>query len=145
MSKQFATFFLEDRMYGIDVMQVQEVTKALPLTDIRLAPDYVKGLINLRGQIAAAIGLRELFGLKADAGSENMTVVCRVDGALLSLLVDRIGDVIEVSDSDFEETPDTVDEVVKRFMTGVYKSNGQILSVVGIERINEELNRRSVA
>ncbi len=141
-SKQFATFYLCDRLYGIDVMQVQEVTKPLPVTVIRRAPDYVKGLINLRGQIATAIGLRELFGLDASTTQESMTVVCKSDGNLISFLVDRIGDVIEVPESEFENTPDIVDPKIKKFMKGVYKSEGAILSVIGIESISLELNKK---
>lgn len=139
-TRQFATFYLADRLYGIEVTQVQEVTKPMPLTLIRLAPDFIKGLINLRGQIATAIGLRELFGLMKNDAEEKMTVVCRIDGNLLSLLVDRIGDVMEVSQADFEPTPDTVDNSIKKFMDGVYKTHDSILSVIGIERIYQELN-----
>lgn len=140
-SRQFATFFLGDRLYGIDVMQVQEVTNALPVTPIRLAPPFVKGLTNLRGQIATAIGLRDLFGLEAGNSTESMTVVCKVDGNLLSLLVDKIGDVVEVMQSSFEPTPDVINGTIKRFMTGVYKTDGPILSVIGISKLAEVLNK----
>jgi purine-binding chemotaxis protein CheW len=140
-AKQFTTFYICDQLYGIDVMQVQEVTQTLPITTIRLAPNYVKGLINLRGQIATAIGVRELFGLKSNE-EESMTVVCRVDGNLLSLLVDRIGDVVEVQESEFEATPETVDDSVKMFMEGVYRIEGSILSVLGMDRLAQELNKR---
>ncbi|MDX9731441.1 MAG: chemotaxis protein CheW [Bdellovibrionales bacterium] len=150
-TRQFATFYLEDRMYGIDVMQVQEITKYLPVTQVALAPGYVKGLINLRGQISTAIGLRELFGVQAyghpaplvesDADDEQeMAVVCRVNGELMSLLVDRIGDVIEVDESDFEMTPDVVPHSVRRFMSGVYKTESAVLSVIDVHDISRELN-----
>lgn len=142
MTKQFATFYLGDRLYGIDVMQVQEVTLILPITPIRCAPSFVKGLINLRGQISTAIGLRELFGLENEALTENMTVVCRVDGNLLSLLVDRIGDVLEVFENNYESTPDNVPSTIKKFMDGVYKTEDSILSVIGIKNLSEELNLR---
>lgn len=142
-SRQFATFYLGDRLYGIDVMQVQEVTNALPVTVIRLAPDYVKGLTNLRGQVATAISLRDLFGLESISGADSMTVVCRVDGNLLSLLVDRIGDVVEVQEKRFEATPDMIQQSVKKFMKGVYKMDGPILSVIGVENISIELNKRN--
>ena len=87
-TKQFATFYLDGRLYGIEVMQVQEVTQPMTATPVRLAPRYVKGLINLRGQIATAIGLRELFDLESDGSLEKMTVVCRHAAMLLSQIVD---------------------------------------------------------
>ncbi len=141
MTRQYSTFYLSDRLYGIDVTQVQEVTRPMPLTLIRLAPAFIKGLINLRGQIATAIGLRELFGLPADHQDEKMTVVCRVDGNLLSLLVDRIGDVVEVSQSEYEPSPDTLEQPIKKFMDGVYKTQGSILSVISVDSIQRELNK----
>jgi purine-binding chemotaxis protein CheW len=61
----YSTFRISGRLYGIDVTRVQEVTKSLPCTRVPLTPKHVKGLINLRGQIATAIELRELFDLKA--------------------------------------------------------------------------------
>lgn len=142
-SHQFSTFYIGDRLYGIDVTQVQEVTRPMPLTVIRLAPAFIKGLINLRGQIATAIGLRELFGIGSDAGEEKMTVVCRVDGSLLSLLVDRIGDVMELDSRSFEPAPDTIDPTVRRYMEGVYKTPGSIMSVISVENIYKELNTKS--
>ena len=141
---QFSTFFLGERLYGIDVMQVQEVTKPMPVTQIRLAPAYVEGLINLRGQIATAIGLRELFGLNAGEKTEKMTVVCKSDGNLYSLLVDRIGDVIEVSSANFEEPPDTLSPCIRQFMVGVYKTEGPIMSVIGVDKIFKKLNENDL-
>ncbi len=88
--KQYATFYVADRPYGIEVTQVQEIARPLAITPIHLAPAHVIGLINLRGQIATAIGLRELLGLPSDSTKEKMSVVCRSDGSLISLLVDRI-------------------------------------------------------
>ncbi len=134
-NKQYSTFYISDRLYGIDVQEVQEVTKALPMTSIPLAPDYVYGLINLRGQIATAIGLRELFKLNDKRPETQMNVVCRLDELLISLSVDRIGDVMEIGDSFFEPTPDTVPASMKKFMNGVYKTTDTLLSVIDINKV----------
>lgn len=141
-TKQFSTFTIDGRLYGIDVMQVQEVTKPLQVTLMRTAPPFIKGLINLRGQIATAIGLRELFGLTADPSIEKMTVVCKIEDVLISLLVDNIGDVVEVSDADFEATPLSIPNHIKTFMQGVYKTDEAILSIIDLEIIVKELDRR---
>lgn len=141
-AKQYSTFTIDGRLYGIDVMKVQEVTKPLQVTVMQTAPACVKGLINLRGQIATAIGLRELFGLKADTSSEKMTVVCKVEDVLLSLLVDNIGDVLEVQDSAYEPTPQTIAPNIRSFMQGVYKTDVGILSVVSLDSIVRELDKK---
>lgn len=141
-TRQYATFYIADRLYGIDVMMVQEITKSMSITKVPLAPSYVDGLINLRGQIATAVGLRELFNLKDDKKIiDPMTVVCKGEGMLLSLLVDQIGDVIEVDDKDFESTPETISQTVGRFMQGVYKISGNLLSIIEIKKIIEVLNK----
>lgn len=143
--RQFSTFFVAGRLYGIDVTRVQEVVRPMPMTPIPLAPDFVTGLINLRGQVATAIGLRPLFGLRENPPEFFMNVVCKIDGFLISLQVDEIGDVIEVSSRDFEQTPQTVPTDIRRFMTGIYKISGSLLSIVDIQKINMFLNNRSNA
>ncbi len=141
-TRQFSTFFVSDRLYGIDVMSVQEITKMMNATKVPLAPTFVHGLINLRGQIATAVGLRELFDLRDSTRSaEPMNVVCKGEGMLLSLLVDQIGDVIEVDDSNFETTPETITPSVGRFMQGVYKIPGSLLSIIEVKKIVDVLNK----
>lgn len=139
---QFSTFFIDGRLYGIDVMKVQEVTKPLDVTLMRTAPPFIKGLINLRGQIATAVGLRELFGLSPDPSVQKMTVVCKVEDILISLLVDNIGDVVEVSDKDFEPSPLSIPSSIRSFMQGVYKTDTAILSIINLEVILKELDRK---
>lgn len=141
-TRQYSTFTVDGRLYGIDVMKVQEVTKPLEVTLMRTAPACIKGLINLRGQIATAIGLRELFGLQSDSSTEKMTVVCKVEDVLLSLLVDKIGDVVEVSETSFENTPQTIPGNIRVFMQGVYKTDEAILSIVSLDSILKELDKR---
>lgn len=145
-TRQLATFHIADRFYGIDVMRVQEVTQAPRLTVMHLAPLFVRGLINLRGQIATAIGMRELFGgAPGEDVNEPMTIVCQHEHALLALIVDRVGDVIEVDIDNLESVPATVAEPIRRFIDGVCVLNGQLLSVVGIERIAKVLNQKENA
>jgi purine-binding chemotaxis protein CheW len=138
---QFSTFVLGGRMYGVDVIRVQEVVRSMPMTMIPLAASYVKGLINLRGQVATAIGLRELFGFKEGSITSSMNMVCKFDGNLVSFLVDEIGDVVEVARTEFETTPQTVPEDIKRFMQGVYKMPGNILSIIDIDKLMAHLNK----
>lgn len=140
--KQFSTFFLNHRWYGIDVMSVQEITKALPVTKVPLAAEYIYGLINLRGQIVTAIGLKDLFKMDTPRKKDEdvMNVVCKGDHVLLSLQVDQIGDVVEIEEQHFEATPDTVAPEISRFMRGVYKTDQELLSILDVDKIVEVLN-----
>lgn len=138
--KQYSTFIVANRLYGIDVTRVQEIVRPMPVTSIPLAPGYVRGLINLRGQVATAIGLRELFGIAEEPPEDFMNVVCKIDGSLISLHVDQIADVMYAKEDHFEPTPQTIPEDVRRFMDGVYKTEGKLLSILNIDRILEALS-----
>ena len=140
--EQFTTFWLGKDLFGIEVMKVQEVTGNPKVIPVPLAPDFVCGLINLRGQIATGLGLRNLFGIpkELEERKEHMSVVCKVDSNLTSLLVDSIGDVLELESAQFEKVPDTMDVNTKKFLRGVYKLEKQIMCVVDLEKLGKELS-----
>ena len=137
---QFSTFYISNRWYGIDVIRVQEVVRPMPITPIPLAPPYVAGLINLRGQIVTAINIRNLFGLSDAPPDQFMNVVCKYESTMVSFQVDEIGDVIEVTVADFESLPQTIPNEIKRFLFGIYKVPGSLLSAIDIDKINRFLN-----
>jgi purine-binding chemotaxis protein CheW len=140
-TRQFSTFYLDRLLYGIDVMKVQEITKALPITRVPLAPAYIKGLINLRGQISTAIQLSDLFGLNEKIPEDQMNVVCKISDVLVSFLVDQIGDVMELDSNQFEPAPDTMPDNVRQYIEGVYKIPGNLLSVIDVDRIVESISK----
>ena len=137
--EQLATFDVDGALFGIEVMKVQEVSGENKIHHVPLAPNLVRGLVNLRGQIATAVGLREAFG-KPPSTDAQMSVVCKVDGILVSLVVDAIGDVVQVERAQFESVPDHVPEAVKKYVKGIYKMEGRLLSVLDLERIGRELS-----
>jgi len=133
------TFYVNHECYGIEVNKVQEVTKQPKILEVPLAPKFIKGLINLRGQLATAVGLRELFGAPINTGQEQMSVVCRENGQLISLIVDSIGDVIEASGQNFESTPETLPSEFKHYIKGIYKINDALVSIIDLDKIAAEL------
>jgi purine-binding chemotaxis protein CheW len=134
-SQQFCTFFLEGYLFGAPVPQVQEVIRFQPMTPVPLAPPEVKGMINLRGQIVLAIDLRQRLSLSPrPEGELPMNVVVRTADGAISLLVDEIGDVIEVEQSSFETPPETLQGPVRSTILGVYKLEGRLLHVLDKEK-----------
>ena len=126
--QQVCTFSLAGTWFGEPVARVQEVIRWLEITPVPLAPPVVRGMLNLRGQIVTAIDLRCRLQLR-DRGVDEQpmhVVVPTPDGAV-SLLVDEIGDVIEVSEQSFQEPPDTVPDSVRSMILGVYKLEGRLL------------------
>lgn len=142
---QFSTFYVNKNLYGIKVDKVQEITKAMSITRVPLSPKYIHGLINLRGQIATAVDLKELFVLPSSSQKEDyINVVCRIKGILISFMVDEISDVIEVEDEFYEETPENIDTNVSQFMDGVYKLKEQLVSILNVDKIMDYINNKDV-
>jgi purine-binding chemotaxis protein CheW len=134
-SEQFCTFFIEGHFFGVPVRQVQEVIRYQEMTRVPLVPQVVRGLINLRGQIVTAIDLRRRLGMgERPVDQLPMNVVVRTDDGALSLLVDEIGDVIEVEEKTFEAPPETLKGVKREMIHGVHKLPGRLLLVLDTER-----------
>jgi purine-binding chemotaxis protein CheW len=134
-SSQFCTFYLDKLLFGVELKGVQEVIRTLDLTQVPLAPAVVSGLINLRGQIVTAVNLRLRLELEPQpAGMLAMNVVVRSEDGAVSLLVDEIGDVVEVEESTFEPPPETLRGAVREMILGVHKLNDRLMHVLDIEK-----------
>lgn len=135
-TRQFCTFRIADLFVGIDVHHVQEILKFQPTTRVPRAPRAVSGLINLRGQIVTTIDLRCRLDLPPrQDGQPPMNVVVRDYDNAVSLLVDRIGEVLEVADDLREPPPATVDAHLRPLILGTYKLPDQLLLVLDHERL----------
>jgi purine-binding chemotaxis protein CheW len=135
--RQFCTFYVEGLCFGIGVREVQEVIRYQEMTRVPLAASVVRGLINLRGQIVTAIDLRRRLGLPDRAEATDrlpMNLVVRTDDGVVSLLVDEIGEVVEVDEDTFERPPPTLDGVARELVRGVYKREGSLLLVLDTAR-----------
>ena len=132
---QYSTFFVGDLFFGIDVLSVQEVLRFQEMTCVPLAPEVIEGLINLRGQIVTAIDMRRRLGLPPRSTDVHpMTMVVRTEESAVSLLVDEIGDVLEVEGSAFEAPPDNLAPEARELIRGVYKLKDRLLLVLNTER-----------
>jgi purine-binding chemotaxis protein CheW len=142
--RQFCTFNVDSLFLGIDVQKVQEVIRYQEMTRVPLAAPAVSGLINLRGQIVTAIDLRVRLGLPPrPAGERPMNVVVRDGDSAVSLLVDNIGDVLELNDEAFERPPSTVRASVRGLVLGAYKLSDRLLLVLDTETAVTENETRS--
>ena len=134
-SQQFCTFFLDGYLFGVPVPQVQEVIRFQEMSRVCLAHEVVEGLINLRGQIVVVIDLRRRLQLSERAdGESSINVVVRTPDGAVSLLVDEIGEVIEVEQSSFEAPPANLRGAVRSLILGVHKLEGKLLHVLDTER-----------
>jgi purine-binding chemotaxis protein CheW len=134
--RQYCTFFLDHFFYGVRVEKVQEVLRYQKMTRVPLAPPVIRGLINLRGQIVTAVDLRKRLELpERPADQFPMNVVVRTPDGATSLLVDSIGDVVEVGEEAFERPPDTLRGIGRELITGAYKLPERLLLVLDTEKL----------
>lgn len=134
-SKQFCTFFINGLFFGVEVLKVQEVIRYQEMTSVPLASRTIQGLINLRGQIVTAIDLRRRLDLPARGADQlPMNVVVRTDDGAVSLLVDEIGDVVEIHDDVRERPPETLRGTARDLVTGVYKLKERLLLILDTEK-----------
>jgi purine-binding chemotaxis protein CheW len=135
-SRQFCTFYVNQQFYGIDVLQVQEIVRSQPLTRVPLAAPMVRGLMNLRGQIVTAIDMRRRLALpERDEQCELVNVVLQTGDGAVALLVDEIGDVVEVDEQQFERPPDTLRGPSRDLILGAYKRPGQLLVILDPQQV----------
>jgi purine-binding chemotaxis protein CheW len=134
-TSQFCTFYLDKLLFGVELKGVQEVIRSLEMTKVPLAPAVVSGLINLRGQVVTAVDLRQRLELApSPPGTLSMNVVVRSEDGAVSLLVDEIGDVVEVEENSFEPPPETLRGSVRTVILGVHKLSDRLLHVLDIEK-----------
>jgi purine-binding chemotaxis protein CheW len=137
-TSQFCTFYLDKMLFGVELKGVQEVIRTLDMTKVPLAPGVVSGLINLRGQIVTAVDLRRRLELEpGPPGLKSMNLVVRSEDGAVSLLVDEIGDVVEVEESSFEPPPETLRGLVRTMILGVHKLQDRLMLVLDIEKACE--------
>lgn len=132
---QYVTFDLDDTLYGVEVSWVQEVLRPHNRTRIPQSPETVSGLVNLRGQVVLTVDLRTRLEMAPrPEGVDPMMVVVQVAGEPVSLLVDRIGDVVRTEDDTYAAPPDTLDSATRALVTGAHKLDDQLLLLLDVER-----------
>lgn len=135
-NEDFVTATIADQLFGIPVLQVQDVLGPQKITRIPLAPPEVAGSLNLRGRIVTAIDVRLRLGLpKAAKESKGMSIVVDHKGELYSLMVDGVGEVLSLSHDDFERHPATMDQRWREVSTGIYRLKNTLLVVLDVSRL----------
>lgn len=128
---RFTTFYVDGMLFGVEVMKVQEVLRSQANTRVPLAPEVVSGLINLRGQIVTSIDMRRRLKLPLRTDDAiPMNIVVRSGDEAVNLLVDEIGDVLQVEASRFERRLHNIDPAVRDLIVGVYKLDDRLLLVL---------------
>lgn len=135
-SVEYVTMTIAGQLFGIPVLQVQDVLGPQRITRIPLAPPEVAGSLNLRGRIVTAIDVRLRLGLETKPRDDHdMSIVVDHRGELYSLMVDGVGEVVAVYTRDFERNPATLDPLWREVSAGIYRLNEQLMVVLDVSRL----------
>jgi purine-binding chemotaxis protein CheW len=133
---QLSAFRVGRYLFGVEVALVQEIVRLQTITPVPLSAAEIRGLINLRGEVLTAIDLRARLGLPpSDKDRDPINVVIRLNDEPVSLLVDEIGGVIEVSEVPFEATPTTVDPAIRDMLLGAYTLPDRLLLALNVTKV----------
>ena len=133
---QWVTFQLDRETYGINVMQVQEVLRYTEIAPVPGAPDYVLGIINLRGNVVTVIDTRSCFGLPPAEVSENSRIVIiEADKQVIGIMVDSVAEVVYLRSSEIDVAPSVGTEESAKFIQGVSNRDGELLILVDLNKL----------
>ncbi|AEP30437.1 chemotaxis protein CheW [Brumicola nitratireducens] len=133
---QWVTYRLDEETYGINVMQVQEVLRYTEIAPVPGAPDYVLGIINLRGNVVTVIDTRSRFGLPpTDITDNTRIVIIESDEQVVGILVDSVAEVVYLRSSEIDSTPNVGTEESAKFIQGVSNRNGSLLILVDLNKL----------
>jgi len=132
---KFLTFFLHGEEYGLEILKVHEIIGMLPITRIPRAPEFIRGVINLRGKVIPIMDLRTRFSMPASDTDEGCIIVAQIRGLQIGMVVDKVSEVCNVSPDEVEETPSFGVEVHTEFLLGLAKQNGRVKLLLDIDRV----------
>lgn len=133
---EYLTIMVDGQMFGIPVLQVQDVLSQQHVTRVPLAPPEVAGALNLRGRIVTAINVRRRLSMPdLPQGTRSMSVVVEHENELYSLIIDKVGDVLPLQNNSFEPVPATLDSVWRDIATGIFRLENQLMVIVDVARL----------
>lgn len=131
--EHLCTFDVDTLFIGIQITRIQEILRPQPVTPVPLTSSVILGLMSLRGQIVPVINLAERLGVQMKEGGEAFNVLIRTSDGPVSLLVDHVGDVVEVPSDAFEPAPDTLRPALRSLIRGAYKLEKRLLLALDAE------------
>ncbi len=134
-TQTFVTFWLGEYLFGLPISEVVEINRKLEITPVPLAPGYIKGIINLRGQVLTTVDLAERIGLRLEGNRAYNLIVKNEDEERVSLLVEKIGDILEIPAEKVEEPPERIEGVERRFVRNVCQLPERLLVILNTKEV----------
>lgn len=136
---QFVTFTLNDEEYAVDILSVQEINRITEITKVPNSPDYVEGVINLRGKVIPVINLRSKFGFEAKAtDDDSRIIIMEIQGIVNGVIVDSVSEVLRIPASAIEAAPAVASDTISQYIKGLAKLENRLVILVEIDNLVEE-------
>jgi purine-binding chemotaxis protein CheW len=135
-TSQYLTFRLADEQYGVEILKVQEIKGYSAITPVPNTPDYIRGVMNLRGSIIPIVDLRTKLGMAvAECNQFTVVIVIRVGAKTVGLVVDAVSDVLDIARDDIQESPDFGASVDARFIAGMARTGDHLVVLLDIDEV----------
>lgn len=133
---KYLTFSLGKEEYGVEILKVREIIGLMHITAVPRMPDFVKGVINLRGKVIPVIDLRAKFGMDGvETTEETCIIVVDIEKILIGVFVDRVSEVLDIQDSNIEDSPDFGSNVSTDFILGMGKAKDKVIMIIDIAKV----------
>lgn len=137
--RELITFRIDDQEFCVDIMSVREIRGWTRATSLPQSPEYIKGVVNLRGAVLPVVDLRRRLGLGAvEPSARHVVIVTHIGARVVGLLVDAVSDILSVTDEDIQPTPDVGCDMVRTFVRGLLAMDGRMISLISLDRILPE-------
>ncbi len=133
---KYLTFFLAGEEYGLEILKVHEIIGMMPVTRVPSRPEYVRGVINLRGRVIPIVDLRRKFDMPcADEARETCIIVVQLQGSQVGVLVDTVSEVVDIAESEIEDPPTFGSDLDEEYLQGLAKTNGRVRLLLDIDQV----------
>jgi purine-binding chemotaxis protein CheW len=133
---KYLTFFLGTEEYGIEILKVHEIIGLMPITPVPRTPEFIKGVINLRGKVIPTVDLRLKFGMESvEQTDETCIIVVQTHGIEMGIIVDKVSEVLNVGAGDIEDTPSFGASVNTDYILGIGKAAGKVRLLLDIDKV----------
>jgi purine-binding chemotaxis protein CheW len=135
-SRQLVVFAIGEEEFGIDIEHVNSIEKMLELFKIPNTPDYIEGLVNLRGKVHTVFNLRKRFRMPCPDFTENTKIIMsNTSASVIGIIVDEVKKIIKVDESEFEATPKALSNLRDKFLSGIVKAEDRVIMLLDVEKI----------